>query len=81
MAPPKIFITNDDGIDAPGIRHLWNALKDIADITIVAPATEQSAVGVGITLRTPLRINQVDWPEKQQHGALQVHPQTVSRWG
>lgn len=58
---PKILITNDDGINAPGIYHLWKALKDIADITIVAPATEQSAVGLGITLRNPLRIEQVRW--------------------
>lgn len=62
-ARPKILIVNDDGIHAPGIRHLWNSLKDVADITIVAPATEQSAVGVSITLRSPLRIQQVDWPE------------------
>ena len=60
---PKILITNDDGIDAPGIKHLWNALKNIADITIIAPATEQSAVGLSITLRSPLRLQKIDWPE------------------
>lgn len=61
---PKILIVNDDGIRAPGIRHLWNSIKDIADTTVVAPSFEQSAVGVSITLRNPLHIHQVDWPEK-----------------
>lgn len=53
---PHILITNDDGIRAPGIRHLWNALKSFANTTIIAPATEQSAVGLSITLRHPLRV-------------------------
>lgn len=61
MSRPKILIVNDDGIHAPGIWHLWNSLKDVADTTIIAPANEQSAVGVSITLRAPLRINKVDW--------------------
>lgn len=60
---PNILITNDDGIHAPGIRHLWNALKDLANISIIAPVQEQSAVGVGITIRHPLHIHQVTWPE------------------
>ena len=61
---PNILITNDDGIHAPGIWHLWNALKEMGDVTIVAPSSEQSAVGLAITLRSPLRIHAVDWPEK-----------------
>ncbi|HEY4832725.1 MAG TPA: 5'/3'-nucleotidase SurE, partial [Waddliaceae bacterium] len=32
MTKPRILITNDDGIHAPGIKYLWNALKDIAEI-------------------------------------------------
>lgn len=60
---PHVLITNDDGIHAPGIRHLWEALKDHADITITAPATEQSAVGLSITIRNPLRIEKMDWPQ------------------
>lgn len=57
---PNILITNDDGINALGIRHLWNSLKDIANITIIAPSEEQSGVGLGITIRNPLRIEKVD---------------------
>lgn len=58
---PHILITNDDGIHAQGIKHLWNALKDVADITVVAPAHEQSAVGLGITIRQPMFIEKHKW--------------------
>ena len=58
---PKILITNDDGIHAPGIRHLWNALKDFADLTVCAPLNEQSAVGLSITIRHPLHIQKIKW--------------------
>lgn len=59
---PHILITNDDGIHAPGIRHLWQALHEIADLTIVAPASEQSAMSLAVTLRTPIRIEKIHWP-------------------
>ncbi len=58
---PKILITNDDGITAPGLKYLWEALADIADLYIVAPAAEQSGVGLAITIRDPLQIQPVDW--------------------
>lgn len=58
---PRILITNDDGIQAAGIKHLWHALKEVADLTIIAPASEQSAVGLSITLRHPLQIHRYDW--------------------
>lgn len=59
---PTILITNDDGINAPGVRHLWNSLAEFANLTVVAPATEQSAVGLSITIRHPLRLEKIDWP-------------------
>jgi 5'-nucleotidase len=60
---PKILITNDDSIHSPGIKHLWNALKEHCDITIVAPATEKSGVGLCVTLWDPIHIHKVDWEE------------------
>jgi 5'-nucleotidase len=53
---PHVLITNDDGISAPGIFHLWKALKDDFDITIIAPEQQQSAVGLSITIHSPLEI-------------------------
>ena len=61
MKKPRILITNDDGIFAPGIRHLWNAIKDMAEVIVVAPSEEQSATGLSITIRRPLKIDQVEW--------------------
>lgn len=53
---PHILITNDDGIQAPGIKHLYHSLQDFADLTVIAPASEQSAVSLSITIRQPLRL-------------------------
>jgi 5'-nucleotidase len=55
----RILQTNDDGIYAPGLRALRNELMKIADVTVVAPATEQSAVGHSITLLTPLLVQEI----------------------
>ena len=68
MTRPTILVTNDDGIYAPGIKHLWKVLSQIADVVVVAPASEQSAVSLSITVRHPLRIEKVNWawaPEAQ----------------
>lgn len=53
----KILISNDDGIDSLGIFVLAQTLKEIGEVTVVAPATEQSAVGHAITMKFPLRCN------------------------
>ena len=50
----KILLTNDDGIYAEGIYLLYKQLKKIGDVTVVAPDTERSAVGHGITLSRPI---------------------------
>ena len=45
MSEPTVLLTNDDGIDAPGLRALYEALSAVASVTVVAPRTNQSAVG------------------------------------
>ena len=52
----KILISNDDGINSLGIYALAKSLKEIGDVTVVAPITEQSAVGHAITMKAPLRV-------------------------
>jgi len=42
---PSILLTNDDGIDATGIRAVYDALEAVGDVTVVAPAEDKSAVG------------------------------------
>lgn len=51
----RILITNDDGIFAPGLWTLVKELKNIAQVVVVAPDREQSAIGTAVTLRQPLR--------------------------
>ena len=55
----KILLTNDDGIHAPGLFALFQALKSEHELTIVAPESEMSAVGHAITLTLPLRVQEV----------------------
>ncbi len=63
---PYILITNDDGVYAPGIKHLWKALNQFAEVVVVAPASEQSAVSLSITIRHPLHIESIEWPWMQK---------------
>lgn len=53
---PFLLVTNDDGIHAPGLHALCQSLKTIADIVVVAPSVERSAVGHAITISDPLRV-------------------------
>ncbi|MEC7641534.1 MAG: 5'/3'-nucleotidase SurE [Nitrospinota bacterium] len=54
-----ILLTNDDGFNAPGLRALRKEIAAVSDVMIVAPETEQSAVGHVITIASPLRIRKV----------------------
>ncbi len=47
---PLILVTNDDGITAPGIRHLIKIMKTIGEVVVVAPDRPQSAMGHAITI-------------------------------
>jgi 5'-nucleotidase len=55
-----ILVSNDDGIDAPGIFALAQELKTIARVTVIAPDRQQSAVGHAITMQYPLRVASVN---------------------
>ena len=54
-----ILVTNDDGIESPGLTALAQALETIDEVYIVAPDRERSAIGMAITLYHPLRAKQV----------------------
>ncbi|MBO9658775.1 MAG: 5'/3'-nucleotidase SurE [Chitinophagaceae bacterium] len=57
---PVILITNDDGVTAPGIRNLVEAVKDMGKIVVVAPDKPQSGMGHAITIGHPLRLQKVN---------------------
>ncbi|MGF7057050.1 5'/3'-nucleotidase SurE [Brassicibacter mesophilus] len=56
----NILITNDDGINAIGIRRLAEKLKILGNITVIAPDRERSATGHAITMHQPLRVEKID---------------------
>lgn len=56
----EILLTNDDGIYSEGIQVLRKQLEKIAKVTIIAPDRERSTIGHAMTLRKPLRINEVN---------------------
>lgn len=56
----RVLISNDDGINAPGLRVLTRIMKKlVAEVWVVAPETEQSAASHSLTIRQPLRIRKV----------------------
>ena len=71
----RILLTNDDGIYAPGIRALYPQLKRLGEVLVVAPATEQSAVGHSVTLTSPLIAQEVlDDEQKLMGWAVEGRP-------
>jgi 5'-nucleotidase len=56
---PLILLTNDDGIHAEGLRWLKIAAEKLGRVAVVAPETEQSAVGHAITLHDPIKVIEV----------------------
>ena len=55
----KIILTNDDGIDAPGLATLQRCVQDEGNIVIVAPAQPQSGIGHKVTTRSPILVNKL----------------------
>ncbi|MBI3098955.1 MAG: 5'/3'-nucleotidase SurE [Planctomycetes bacterium] len=60
-----VLLTNDDGIYAPGIDALYQAVRRVADVAVIAPDAERSASGHAITLTLPLRVH-----EARRHNAF-----------
>jgi 5'-nucleotidase len=55
---PRILVTNDDGIESRGLLALKQALEPIGDVYVMAPETNQSAVGHSMTFMRPLRVRE-----------------------
>ena len=61
---PLILLTNDDGINSAGIKALMKALPRVADVVVVAPATNNSGVAQSLTYRGNLKVYKRDVPEE-----------------
>lgn len=64
---PLILVTNDDGITAPGIRHLIKIMKEIGDVVVIAPDSPQSGMGHAITLNDNLYCDLITVNENENH--------------
>ena len=60
MSEKLILITNDDSVNAKGIRSLIQTAKQFGRVVVVAPDKAQSGMGHAITINHPLRLNRVD---------------------
>ena len=56
---PRILITNDDGYRSDGLKALADIFQPIGEVTVVAPVEEASAIGHALTLRHPLRLEEI----------------------
>ncbi len=65
--PIHILVSNDDGIDAPGINVLADALRQSARVTVVAPARDHSGASNSLTLERPIRFS------RRQEDVIAVH--------
>jgi 5'-nucleotidase len=70
-----ILVSNDDGINAPGLATLAEAMRPLGRVTVIAPAENQSATGHKKTLHRPLRINPIrDYMEGVEAYAVNGSP-------
>ena len=56
---PLILVTNDDGVNSPGLHALFNAMKQFGDVHIVAPDRERSAASRSLTMHRPLKVERL----------------------
>lgn len=69
MAEPRILLTNDDGIHAPGLALLESIARNLSnDVWVVAPAHERSGAGHSVSLTQPIRMRELDNKRFEIHG-------------
>ena len=77
----RILITNDDGINAPGIRLLAEWAKKLGEVTVVAPKVEQSAMSHAIQFVNPIEIKKVPFIDGVEAWSMDSTPADCVRFG
>jgi 5'/3'-nucleotidase len=77
----QILLTNDDGIYAPGLAAMEHELRRMGEVTVVAPATEQSGVGHSITFLSPLVVQEVFDDDRHRGWAVEGSPADCVKLG
>lgn len=76
----KILITNDDGIEAPGIRALVDWAQKLGEVSVFAPKVEQSGKSVGVELRKAFRVEKTEYPGAVEAYAVDSTPSDCVRF-
>ena len=74
MTKPLILVSNDDSIEAPGIRYLIKLMQDIGRVVVVAPSDPQSAKSHSITITNPLKVKTITDSENYSEYSLNGTP-------
>jgi 5'-nucleotidase len=74
--PYRILVTNDDGVRAPGLIALATALRTVGDVTVIAPAENQSAKSHSLTQADPIYVDSVTWADGTAATAVSATPAT-----
>ena len=77
----RILITNDDGINAPGIRLLAEWAKKLGEVTVVAPKVEQSGMSHAIQFVHPIEIKRVPFIDGVEAWSMDSTPADCVRFG
>lgn len=79
QAPYRILLTNDDGVSAPGLQAMAEALRALGEVQIIAPAENQSAKGTALTTADPIHRIDVTLPNGMTAIGLTATPATAMR--
>ena len=81
MSRPLILVTNDDGIDAPGLRKLIGLMRQLGRVVVVAPEGAQSAMSHAITIKYPLMYQEIEISEDYKEYSLNGTPVDCVKFG
>jgi 5'-nucleotidase len=70
----RVLATNDDGIQAKGLKALVDSLKSVAELAVVAPATQASATAHSISLHKTIKVQKVAWKNHPLSFSVQSTP-------
>ncbi len=79
QTPYRILLTNDDGVTAPGLQAVADALRALGEVQIVAPAENQSAKGTALTTAEPIHRMDITLPNGMAAIGLTATPATTMR--
>lgn len=77
----NILVANDDGIQASGIRHLVDALAEVANVYVCAPDSQRSAAGHGMTMNRPMGAVEVEYEKAKKAYAITGTPADCVKLG